>query len=232
MRSSVVLPAPFGPTSATLAPSPTRNDTSAKSSRPSGSVYPTPATSMYPTREYCLIRPGFGASDFQHAEAGRAGVPVGRPALLDQASAAASRRPGAWPTTSQATPSGASAAASAAAAHAVGLADLDRRVRPDLSEGHLGGHLVGRGHVTRSATPTVRVRGGQLPGPRVDVDRPDLRLRRHGGQHHGDRPVAAAQVEKGARSVCGPGSSALRSSTVVPGSSRSAEKTPPAADRE
>ena len=46
IRSSVVLPAPLGPTSATLAPSPTRNDTSAKSSRPSGSVYPTPATSM------------------------------------------------------------------------------------------------------------------------------------------------------------------------------------------
>jgi hypothetical protein len=38
IRSSVVLPAPFGPTSATLAPSPTRNDTSANSSRPSGST--------------------------------------------------------------------------------------------------------------------------------------------------------------------------------------------------
>ena len=38
--SSVVLPAPFGPTRATLAPSPTRNDTSAKSSRPSGQDVP------------------------------------------------------------------------------------------------------------------------------------------------------------------------------------------------
>ena len=45
IRSSVVLPAPLGPTSATLAPSPTRNDTSAKSCRPSGSMCATPATS-------------------------------------------------------------------------------------------------------------------------------------------------------------------------------------------
>ena len=37
MRSSVVLPAPFAPTSATFAPSPTRNDTSSSSTRPSGS---------------------------------------------------------------------------------------------------------------------------------------------------------------------------------------------------
>ena len=38
IRSSVVLPAPFGPTSATFAPSPTRKLTSAKSTRPSGST--------------------------------------------------------------------------------------------------------------------------------------------------------------------------------------------------
>jgi hypothetical protein len=38
IRSNVVLPAPFGPTSATLAPSPTRNATSASNSRPSGST--------------------------------------------------------------------------------------------------------------------------------------------------------------------------------------------------
>ena len=37
IRSSVVLPAPLAPTSATLAPSPTRNDTSSSSTRPSGS---------------------------------------------------------------------------------------------------------------------------------------------------------------------------------------------------
>ena len=37
MRSSVVLPAPLAPTSATLAPSPTRNDTSSSRTRPSGS---------------------------------------------------------------------------------------------------------------------------------------------------------------------------------------------------
>ena len=36
IRSSVVLPAPLAPTSATLAPSPTRKETSSSSSRPSG----------------------------------------------------------------------------------------------------------------------------------------------------------------------------------------------------
>ena len=48
--SSVVLPAPFAPTSATLAPSPTRNDTSSSSTRPSGSSYRTPWMSTCPTR--------------------------------------------------------------------------------------------------------------------------------------------------------------------------------------
>ena len=37
IRSSVVFPAPLAPTSATLAPSPTRNETSSSSTRPSGS---------------------------------------------------------------------------------------------------------------------------------------------------------------------------------------------------
>ncbi len=37
IRSSVVLPAPFAPTSATFAPSPTRKETSSRSTRPSGS---------------------------------------------------------------------------------------------------------------------------------------------------------------------------------------------------
>ena len=36
IRSSVVLPEPLGPTSATVAPSPTRKDTSSSSTRPSG----------------------------------------------------------------------------------------------------------------------------------------------------------------------------------------------------
>ncbi len=36
IRSSVVLPAPLGPTRATTAPSPTRNETSSSSTRPSG----------------------------------------------------------------------------------------------------------------------------------------------------------------------------------------------------
>ncbi len=38
-RISVVFPAPFGPTSAALTPSPIRNDTSLSSGRPSGSTY-------------------------------------------------------------------------------------------------------------------------------------------------------------------------------------------------
>ena len=45
IRSSVVFPAPLAPTSATLAPSPTRNETSSSSTRPSGSSNLTPLTS-------------------------------------------------------------------------------------------------------------------------------------------------------------------------------------------
>ena len=45
IRSNVVFPAPLAPTSATFAPSPTRNDTSSSSTRPSGSSNRTPETS-------------------------------------------------------------------------------------------------------------------------------------------------------------------------------------------
>jgi len=44
--SSVVLPAPFCPMSAVVDPSPTRNETSSSSGRPSGSAYETAAMSM------------------------------------------------------------------------------------------------------------------------------------------------------------------------------------------
>jgi len=44
-RTSVVLPAPFGPTSAAVVPSPTRKQASASSSRPSGSAWLSRATS-------------------------------------------------------------------------------------------------------------------------------------------------------------------------------------------
>jgi Tfp pilus assembly protein PilX len=46
IRIKVVLPEPFGPINATLAPSPTRKFTSLRSKRPSDSVYSTPETSM------------------------------------------------------------------------------------------------------------------------------------------------------------------------------------------
>src|SRR5262245_64803494 len=49
IRTSVVLPAPFGPTSATLAPSATRNETSANSTLPSGSWCRSLVTSTWPT---------------------------------------------------------------------------------------------------------------------------------------------------------------------------------------
>ena len=45
IRSSVVFPAPFSPTSAARAPSPIRKETSSSSTRPSGSVCRTPLTS-------------------------------------------------------------------------------------------------------------------------------------------------------------------------------------------
>ena len=48
IRSSVVLPAPFAPTRAAFAPSPTRKLTSSSSTRPSGSSTDTCATSTYP----------------------------------------------------------------------------------------------------------------------------------------------------------------------------------------
>ena len=48
IRSSVVLPAPFGPTSAAVTPSPTRKLTSSRSDRPSGSTWLTCATSTCP----------------------------------------------------------------------------------------------------------------------------------------------------------------------------------------
>ena len=44
-RISVVLPAPFGPTSAATEPSPTRNEASSSSTRPSGSAWLRCATS-------------------------------------------------------------------------------------------------------------------------------------------------------------------------------------------
>ena len=45
-RISVVFPAPLGPTSAATMPSPTRNDTSSSSTRPSGRAWLTCDTSM------------------------------------------------------------------------------------------------------------------------------------------------------------------------------------------
>ena len=45
IRSRVVLPAPFSPTSAARAPAPMRKDTSSSSTRPSGNVCRTPLTS-------------------------------------------------------------------------------------------------------------------------------------------------------------------------------------------
>ena len=46
IRSSVDLPAPLAPMSADVVPSPTRNETSSSSGRPSASEYDTPLTSM------------------------------------------------------------------------------------------------------------------------------------------------------------------------------------------
>ena len=57
MRIKVVLPDPLGPISATLAPSPTRNETSFSNTRPSESEYSTALTSMWPI-SYLLLRGG------------------------------------------------------------------------------------------------------------------------------------------------------------------------------
>ena len=50
IRVSVVLPVPLGPMSATLAPSPTRTETSFSSGLPSGRLKETELTSTWPTR--------------------------------------------------------------------------------------------------------------------------------------------------------------------------------------
>ena len=50
IRVSVVLPVPFGPMSATFAPSPTRTETSLRSGLPSGRLKETELTSTWPTR--------------------------------------------------------------------------------------------------------------------------------------------------------------------------------------
>src|SRR4051812_23799524 len=71
MRSSVVLPAPLAPTRATFAPSPTRNDTSSSSTRPSGRSKRTPATSTCPTSDDCArpavpAAPGYASDGLAH----------------------------------------------------------------------------------------------------------------------------------------------------------------------
>ena len=82
IRRRVVLPAPFGPISAILAPSPTRNETSANSTRPSGSVCPTPATSTYPMGVNCS--PWSARRHLEYPVPLLRGVPVDRPALPGQ----------------------------------------------------------------------------------------------------------------------------------------------------
>src|SRR5215467_8140792 len=54
-RKSVVLPAPLGPTSAAVVPSPTRNETSSSSTLPSGRAWLRCATSTYPTPVHLLL---------------------------------------------------------------------------------------------------------------------------------------------------------------------------------
>src|SRR5690606_27132651 len=64
--NSVVLPEPFAPINATLAPSPTRNEMSSSSTLPSGRVKPTPFKSIWPTR---TVSPSttLGATEFRRA---------------------------------------------------------------------------------------------------------------------------------------------------------------------
>ena len=70
-RIRVVLPAPFGPTSAATRPSPTRNETSSSSTRPSGSVWVRCAASTWP-----ISAPRFVFAGRPYLASGRSG---GRP---------------------------------------------------------------------------------------------------------------------------------------------------------
>ena len=78
-----------------------------------------------------------------------------------------------------------------------GLADADRRVRPDGGEAHLGGHLVGvaPSRPGRRTPAASALRGTAPTRPLVHVDRPHRGVGRPPGQGDGDRPVAAAEVE-------------------------------------
>ena len=228
IRSSVVLPAPFGPTSATLAPSPTRNDTSANSSRPSAQDVPDPCHVHVSHgrnsagQSAAVASSGFPDADPQHPEALLAGVPLDLPALLGAASAAASRRRGAWRRPARRCRPGPAGAASAAAARAAppcrsGSAGSTRSASNRTSSGTSSGAR----HATRSASPSAAALAAASSRARcVDVDRVDGRVRgARSASTQRDRPVPAAEVEQVAV-VPARAASALRSSTAVPGSSR------------
>ena len=81
IRMSVVLPAPLAPTSATVAPSPTRNDTWLNKVRPSGRTNATPLTSTWPTRSQSHLPTREMATRFAQA---RGGIGPARPDPLSR----------------------------------------------------------------------------------------------------------------------------------------------------
>ena len=114
----------------------------------------------------------------------------------------------------------------------LGLADVDRRVatRSARTARRPAPRPAPRRGSGRPAPTRRRVARGQLAGPGVDVDRVDGRARGATvASTHAIGPYPQPRSSNGPGRSPGRAASALRSSTAVPGSSRPAEKTPPAA---
>ena len=78
-----------------------------------------------------------------------------------------------------------------------GLADADRRVRPDAVEADV--RRAPRRELRPSRCPRPAAAGvvtAELPGPLVHVDRPDPSRGRPPCEGEGDRPVPASEVER------------------------------------
>lgn len=78
----------------------------------------------------------------------------------------------------------------------LGLADADRRVRPDHVEPLRSLDLVGGDDLDVLDAVALGVPGAQRTGPLVDVDRRHVRRGGAAGEREGDRPATAAEVEQ------------------------------------
>ena len=181
MRSSVVLPVPLAPTSAVLAPSPTRKLTSSNSTRPSGSTQDSFWTSTYPCRPVSAgVSSGSSARvarDLRPARAlrsRRTSCRAATPAVVTPQDAATPPRPGGRPAAGPPAPRTAQDAAAGSRPQVAG----DLLARPQLVVGRVGDVLEHQ---------PVRRRDRDVVGPR----RPRQQLP---GHSVGRRPSPTASI--------------------------------------